>query len=86
MRKYSLMIYRANGNFAERGSGRGGGPGGVRSTRCTLPGGVPGDPCFIDLHISTFDEILFNNKISNRKLFVTRRFHNFMFKVIQTLK
>ena len=41
------MFYRANGNFAERGSGRGGGPGGVRSTRCTLPGGVPGTPFFI---------------------------------------
>ncbi|EJW72865.1 hypothetical protein WUBG_16226 [Wuchereria bancrofti] len=33
------------------GRERGGGPGGVRSTRCTLPGGVPGGPLF---HRSTF--------------------------------
>lgn len=71
--------YRANGNFAERGSGRGGGPGGVRSTRCTLPGGVPGGPLFHrSTFLSTSDKKLPSRWPPTGKSFCTRRFNDFI--------
>jgi hypothetical protein len=57
------MIYRANGNFAERGSGRGGGPGGGAQHTVHTSRGGPGGPLF---HRFTFFDIRQkNHKIEN---------------------